>query len=77
MTQITLTDLPETLQTFLLQAQKTGEIVTITDNGIPLATISPIQKGKRATFGAMKNTGQILGDIVEPTSNLVDWDALA
>jgi len=44
MTQITLSDLPETIQALLSQAQKTGEPLTITKNGIPLAIISPIQK---------------------------------
>jgi prevent-host-death family protein len=76
MTQITLFELPETLQDLLNQAQTTGEILTITQNGIPYATISPIKKSKRATFGAMKNTGKIVGDIVEPTGNLITWDAL-
>ena len=76
MTQITLSELPETLQDLLNQAQTTGEILTITQNGIPYATISPIKKSKRATFGAMKNTGKIVGDIVEPTGNLITWDAL-
>jgi antitoxin (DNA-binding transcriptional repressor) of toxin-antitoxin stability system len=50
--------------------------LTITQNGIPYATISPIKKSKRAAFGAMKNTGKIVGDIVEPTGNLITWDAL-
>ena len=44
MTQITLSDLPETIQTLLNQAQKTGETLTITQNGIPFAIISPIKK---------------------------------
>jgi len=76
MTQITLSELPETLQSFLNQAQTTGEILTITQNGIPYATISPVKKSKRAAIGAMKNTGKIVGDIVEPTANLITWDAL-
>ncbi|MBN3924245.1 type II toxin-antitoxin system prevent-host-death family antitoxin [Nostoc sp. NMS4] len=44
MTQITLSDLPETIQTLLNQAQKTGKPLTITQNGIPFAIISPIKK---------------------------------
>jgi antitoxin (DNA-binding transcriptional repressor) of toxin-antitoxin stability system len=76
MTQITLSELPEILQNFVNQAQKTGETLTITQEGIPLAIISPIKKSNRTAFGAMKNSGQILGDIVEPTASLVTWDAL-
>jgi len=77
MTQIILSDLPENIQTLLSQAQKTGEPLTITQNGIPLAIISPIKKSKRTAFGAMKDSGKIVGDIVKPTSNLVSWDVLS
>jgi len=44
MTQITLSDLPETIQILLNQAQKTGEPLTITENGIPFAIISLVKK---------------------------------
>jgi prevent-host-death family protein len=76
MTQITLAELPQNLQTLLNQAQKTGEPLTIIQNGIPFAIISPIKKSKRAVFGVMKDSGKITGDIVEPTANLVTWDVL-
>ncbi len=76
MTQITLTELPQNLQNLLNQAQRTGEPLTIIQNGIPFAIISPIKKSKRAGFGAMKDSGNITGDIVEPTANLVTWDVL-
>ncbi len=67
MTQITLSELPESLQTLFHQAQKTGEALTITQDGIPIAVISPIKQQKRATFGAMKERVEIVGDILEPT----------
>lgn len=76
MTQITLSELPESLQTLLNQAQKTGEALTITQDGIPLAIISPIKQQKRAAFGAMKDRVEIVGDILEPTSELVSWEAM-
>jgi antitoxin (DNA-binding transcriptional repressor) of toxin-antitoxin stability system len=76
MTKINLTELPENIQSLLDQAQKTGEILTITQDGIPLATISPIKSTKRNAFGCMKGTGEILDDLVEPTSNLVSWESL-
>ncbi|MBS3029831.1 MAG: type II toxin-antitoxin system Phd/YefM family antitoxin [Dolichospermum sp. DET50] len=56
MTQITFAELPQTVQNLINQAQKTGEPVTIIQNGIPFAIIFPIQKHKRATFGVMKNS---------------------
>ncbi len=67
MIQITLAELPETVQNLINQAQKTGEPFPIIQNGIAIAIISPINKSKRAAFGAMKDSGQITGDIVEPT----------
>jgi len=44
MTQITLAELPETVQNLINQAQKTGELLTIIQNGVPFAIISPIKK---------------------------------
>jgi prevent-host-death family protein len=77
MIQIALSDLPETIQNLVNQAQMTGDNLTITKEGKPLAVIQPITEKKRATFGVMKHRGKILGDIVEPTSNLVTWDVLS
>jgi antitoxin (DNA-binding transcriptional repressor) of toxin-antitoxin stability system len=77
MIQIILSDLPETIQTLLNQSQSTGQTLTITQNGSPIAIISPIKKSQRAAFGVMKDSTTIIGDIVEPSSNLVEWDALS
>jgi antitoxin VapB len=41
--QIILAELPETIQNLINQAQKTGEPLTIVQNGVPFAIISPIQ----------------------------------
>ncbi len=76
MTQITLSELPESLQTLLSQAQKTGETLTIIQDGTPLAIISPLKPKKRACFGVMKDNTEIIGNIVEPTSELVSWEAM-
>ena len=70
MTQITITELPENLQNLLTQAQKTGETLTIIQDGTPLAIISPLKPQKRASFGVMKDSTEIIGDIVEPVLNL-------
>jgi len=75
MTQIALSELPENVQTLLNQSQKTGETLTIIQDGMPLAIISPIKQHKRANFGVMKNSTEIIGDIVEPTSELISWEA--
>ncbi|MEG3878178.1 hypothetical protein QT972_12420 [Microcoleus sp. herbarium7] len=44
MTQIALSDLPETIQALLTQAIQTGEPLTIAQNDRPVAIISPIKK---------------------------------
>lgn len=44
MNQIIISDLPETIQTLLSQAQITGDSLTITKDGIPLAVIEFIKK---------------------------------
>jgi antitoxin (DNA-binding transcriptional repressor) of toxin-antitoxin stability system len=77
MTTITLSELPETLQNLLQQIAQTGETLTITQGDLPFAVISPVTKSKRAAFGSGKDTIKIIGDIVEPTSNLVTWDVVS
>ena len=76
MPQITLSELPESLQTLLNQAQKTGEALTIIQDGVPLAIISPIKQQKRATFGALEDRVEIVRDVLEPTSELVSWEVM-
>ncbi|GGA53933.1 hypothetical protein CYANOKiyG1_74060 [Okeania sp. KiyG1] len=44
MKQITLAELPEPIQNLINQAQKTGEPLTIIQDGIPFAIISPVKK---------------------------------
>lgn len=44
MKQITLAELPEPVQNLISQAQKTGETLTIIQDGIPFAIISPVKK---------------------------------
>lgn len=44
MAQITLAELPETFQNLINQVLKTGEPLTIIQNGVSLAIISPIKK---------------------------------
>lgn len=47
--------------------------VIITKRNIPVAELVPIEKTKRPSFGWMKGTGKILGDIIEPIDEI--WDA--
>lgn len=72
MTQITLSELPPILQTLINQAKKTGETLTITDNGIPLAIISPVQK--KSLLEAFANLEDIDEDFPDVDEGLLPLD---
>jgi antitoxin VapB len=75
MSQIIINELPTELQNQINEAEKRGETVTIiTQNGLPVAIITPIkQQQKETAFGKLKNRTEIVGDILEPSSNFIDW----
>lgn len=47
--------------------------IVITKRDIPVAEMVPIEQKKRSSFGWMKGTGQIKGDIIKPIDE--EWDA--
>jgi prevent-host-death family protein len=56
-----------------VEAQR-GEVV-ITKRGKPVAKLVPIEEAPRSIFGCMAGTMEILGDLVEPTTDPNDWEA--
>jgi len=72
MEQITLSEFPVPLQHRFNQVQQTGTPVTVTQEGTPVVTIYPARKSKRAEFGVAKDSGQVLGDLVEPLLSPTD-----
>ena len=76
MEQITLSELPASLQQLFNQVQQTGKPLTITEDGTPIVTIYPAQISKRAEFGVAKDSGQVLGDLVEPPLSPTAWKVL-
>jgi antitoxin (DNA-binding transcriptional repressor) of toxin-antitoxin stability system len=60
----------------LERVRKTGRPLRVTRFGKPIAEICPPTPAAIAHnwLGARRDTGQILGDIVGPTSDLVDWE---
>ena len=75
MAEITIDELPESLQTLFLEVEHTKTPLTIIHQGKPLVIISPaITETKRPTYGVMKGTGEILGDIVAPVEE--PWKVL-
>jgi prevent-host-death family protein len=60
------------LQLMDLVAQS-GDSVTITKRGRPVAVLSPSRPRRRSAYGFLKGRGKILGDIIAPID--VVWDA--
>jgi prevent-host-death family protein len=56
-----------------VEAQR-GEVV-ITKRGRPVAKLVPIEQAPRSVFGCMAGTGEILGEIIAPTTSPDDWEA--
>jgi prevent-host-death family protein len=60
------------------EVNRTGESLTITRNGKPLAVINPITVTKtRAKFGIAKETAKIKGDLITPAIESSEWEVLS
>ena len=60
------------------EVNRTGEGLTITRNGKPLAVVNPITVNKtRAEFGVAKDTGKITGDLITPAVEASEWEVLS
>ena len=53
-----------------------GNAVTITKRGRPVARLVPIQRQPKTLFGALKGHIQIKGDIVGEISGAAEWEAM-
>jgi len=75
MAQITTTELPQTLQTLLIEVERTKTPLTVIHEGKALVIIYPATaQTLRPRFGAMKGSGEILGDLIAPVAQ--PWEAL-
>jgi prevent-host-death family protein len=54
------------------EVNETGEIITITKNGRPVAQLLPPPHRRRSPFGLHQGKGRILGDIEGPTGE--EWE---
>ena len=74
---ISATEFKATCLELMDRVQQTGEEITITKHGKPLAKLAPIEPVHKAPgelFGCAKARLTILGDIVAPVEELV-WNA--
>ena len=60
----------------LERVRKTGQPISITRRGKPVAQVGPpaAPENRGDWLGCLRGTGEICGDIVGPTSDLVDWN---
>lgn len=60
------------------EVNRTKEGLTVTRHGKPLVVINPVQNSQpRKGFGIAKETIEIQGDIIEPATDLADWEVFA
>ena len=61
----------------LQEVRKTGRPVRITRRGEPIADVVPPGPSQRTDgwLGSMAHRTRILGDIMVPSSDLVEWEA--
>jgi prevent-host-death family protein len=77
MEQITTNDLPETLQQLFTEVQHTQRPLTVTHKGEPLVVIySATAQPQRPTFAALRQSGEILGDLIAPILTADTWEVL-
>jgi prevent-host-death family protein len=54
-----------------------GEPIVITKRGKAVAQLTPVEAGREADWlGAMRDRGEIHGDLVAPATDPGEWDAL-
>ena len=72
MRTVSATEFKATCLALLERVRKSGEPITVTKRGKPVARMVAIradQRGKRDILGYMKGTGRIVGDIESPASD--------
>ena len=77
MGQLSTTELPPSLLNLFTEIQQTKTPLTVFHNGQPWVIIYPATTQKqRSAFGSMKESGEILGDIVMPALPETAWEVL-
>jgi prevent-host-death family protein len=78
MEEIAATKFKVTCLSVIERVRKTRKPIRVTRYGKPVAEIVPLSAPKRrkSWLGDMAGTGEILGDIISPSTDLDDYDAL-
>lgn len=78
MDTISATEFKAKCLAILDRVARTGEIVTVTKRGKPVAQVAPaVPASKRPKYpqDAIKGRGRVLGDLIEPILPPEAWDA--
>jgi len=77
MKEVTISEFKANCSSLLNQVQKTKQPLRVTRLGKPIADIVPTAPQPGTDWiGSMKDTIEILGDIVSPASDEQDWEVL-
>jgi prevent-host-death family protein len=59
------------------EVRETGQAIVVTKRGTPVAQLAPLPSREETDWaGAMRGTGEILGDLVAPATDEREWEAL-
>ncbi len=76
MKNLNATDFKAGCLALLDEVARTGEVITITKRGKPVAQVIPVRPSNlRYAQDGLRGTVEILGDIVSPTLDSRDWEA--
>jgi len=78
MREVTISEFRTKCFSLLNQVEKTKTPLRVTRFGKPIAEIVPTapQPSRADWFGSMKDTIEVLGDIVSPASDEDEWEVL-
>jgi prevent-host-death family protein len=77
MTEIGISEFKAKCLSLVEQVQKTKKPIRITKFGKPIADVVPAApEATRDWMGSMKDSIEILGDIVAPANDESDWEVL-
>jgi prevent-host-death family protein len=67
----------QTCLRLLDEVRESGEEILITKRGEPVAQLTPVRPERPGDWaGAMRDRGEILGDLVAPAVEPSEWEAL-
>ncbi len=79
MQTVAISEFKATCLALLERVRKTGVPLLVTRRGVPVAEIRPPGPGERppSWLGCLAETGEVIGDLVEPVAAAEDWEAMA